>query len=597
MHFLRLLASLSAAAILAGCASTSTTSSSSTGIRLSDVNPNILEGRPTGSNRLGLNSPNDIWDRVRAGFTMPDLDSYLVRDREAWYTRNPASITRLIDRSNKYIYHVVEELERRNMPTELALLPFVESAFNPHAVSSAQAAGLWQFIPSTGRYYSLEQNRFQDDRRDIQQSTRAALDYLQRLYGMFGDWHLALAAYNWGEGNVQRAVNRNLAAGRPAGYMDINMPQETRQYVPKLQALKNIIRNPHTFDTKLPNVANRPYFGAVPIKRDIDVAQIARLAGITEDDFRSLNPSLNKPVVIAAINRSILLPMYSIEQFRRNLDEAKNQQLSSWRMWRVPRGMTLAEVATEVGSTESELRRVNRIPPRRMVRAGSSLMVPRVNPTDGDISSTDVRTASLNLAPESVALRTPSVENVVTVAQQRRSNSEQHEEQPVRRAVATSARQRSAARPTNGAKAEVRSVQAQHQHNSKVAAAKGNKRNRADDDDDEEDNKKKPIPKKGKQPAVAAQGKHANHAKPEPSDKGKGKAKAADKEPPEKAGKKPAAHSKADMKKTDSPKATTAHKGEPASKAHAKKAEPQKADTKKAEAKKPAPKGKGKESR
>lgn len=566
MHFLRLLASLSAAAILAGCASTSTTSSSSTGIRLSDVNPSILDGHPTGSSRLGLNSPNDIWDRVRSGFAMPDLDSYLVRDREAWYTRNPASVTRLIDRSNKYIYHVVEELERRNMPTELALLPFVESAFNPHAVSSAQAAGLWQFIPSTGRYYSLEQNRFQDDRRDIQQSTRAALDYLQRLYGMFGDWHLALAAYNWGEGNVQRAVNRNLAAGRPAGYVDINMPQETRQYVPKLQALKNIIRNPHTFDTKLPNVANRPYFGSVPIKRDIDVAQIARLAGISEDDFRSLNPSLNKPVVIAAINRSILLPMYSIEQFRRNLDEAKNQQLSSWRMWRVPRGMTLAEVASEVGSTESELRRVNRIPPRRMVRAGSSLMVPRVNPNDDDISSTDVRTASLNLAPESVALRTPSLENVVTVAQ-RRNNNEPRQEQPVRHAVATTARQQPATRSTNGAKAGVRSTQAQHQHNSKVAAAKGNKRNRANnDDEDDDDNKKKPIPKKGKQQAVATQGKHT---KPEPA--GKGKGKTADKAPSEKAGKKPAAQSKADVKKADTPKATSAKKGEPTTKAHAKK--------------------------
>src|SRR4051812_10446267 len=199
-----------------------------------------------------MSPPTDLWDRIRRGFAMPDLDTDLVRDREQWYATRPDYMQRMTERSSKYLFHIVEELERRNMPTELALLPYIESAFNPQAVSTAKAAGMWQFMPATGSDFALKQNIFRDDRRDVLASTRAALDYLQRLYGMFGDWHLALAAYNWGEGSVGRAVARNQRAGLPAGYPDLNMPGETRMYVPKLQAVKNIVANPDNFRTDLP---------------------------------------------------------------------------------------------------------------------------------------------------------------------------------------------------------------------------------------------------------------------------------------------------------------------------------------------------------
>jgi membrane-bound lytic murein transglycosylase D len=255
-----------------------------------------------------LAAPADLWERIRRGFAMPDLESDLVRDREQWYVSRPDYIFRMTERSRKYLFHIVEELERRNMPTELALLPFIESAFNPQALSSAKASGIWQFMPKTGKQYDLKQNVFRDDRRDVLASTRAALDYLQRLYGMFGDWQLALASYNWGEGSVGRAMAKNQRAGLGVRYTDLNMPMETRFYVPKLQAVKNIVAQPDSFRSKLPLIGNHPYFDSVVITRDIDVALAAKLAEVPLDDFKALNPSLSRPVILAAGTPQILLP-------------------------------------------------------------------------------------------------------------------------------------------------------------------------------------------------------------------------------------------------------------------------------------------------
>ncbi len=353
-----------------------------------------------------LAAPADLWERIRRGFAMPDLQHELVQDREQWYAARPDYIQRMTERSRKYLFHIVEELERRGMPTELALLPYIESAFNPQAVSSAKAAGMWQFMPATGSYFDLKQNAFRDDRRDVLASTRAALDYLQKLYGMFGDWHLALAAYNWGEGSVGRSIARNQKQGLGTGYTDLNMPAETRMYVPKLQAVKNIVANPGAFRADLPPIENHPYFQTVDITNDIDVALVASLAGIREEDFRALNPSLNKPVIMAAGTPQILLPWDNAKVFQRNLQARSEGQYASWTVWTAPTSMTVADAAQRTGMSEQDLRALNNIPPRMLIRAGSALMVPRTAATRQDVSSHLADNGQMFFTPEVVTRRT-----------------------------------------------------------------------------------------------------------------------------------------------------------------------------------------------
>ena len=354
---------------------------------------------------VGLTPPTDIWERIRRGFAMPDLDDDFVRNREQWYASRPDYILRMTERSRPYLFHIVEELERRNMPTELALLPFIESAFNPNAVSTAKAAGMWQFMPATGKYFDLKQNLFRDERRDVLESTRAALDYLQKLYGMFGDWHLALAAYNWGEGSVSRALARNKAQGKPLTYSDLNMPNETRYYVPKLQAVKNIVAQPAFFNTQLPLIQNHPFFKSVSIDRDIDVAVAARLAGISMEDFKALNPSMNRPVILAAGTPQILLPWDNATSFEINLQSQSQQRLASWTAWQAPRTMKPDEAAKLVNMPADQLRSANGIPPNMMVKAGSTLLVHRKGQLDNDVTEFIADNAQLALAPEIVLKR------------------------------------------------------------------------------------------------------------------------------------------------------------------------------------------------
>jgi len=351
-----------------------------------------------------LAAPAHLWERIRRGFAMPDLENDLVRDREQWYATRPDYIQRMTERSSRYLFHIVEEIERRNMPMELALLPFIESAFNPQAVSSARAAGMWQFMPATGESFDLTQNVFRDDRRDVLASTRAALDYLQQLHDRFGDWHLALAAYNWGQGSVNRAITRNQRAGLPTRYTDLTMPMETRMYVPKLQAVKNIVARPEAFNLRLPDIGNHPFFDTVVIERDMDVALIARLAEISEADFRALNPSLKHPIVMAAGTPNILLPWDSATVFQRNL-QAHGGPLASWTAWVVPSTMTAADAARRVGMDESELRRLNSIPSGMKVRGGSSLLVPRSEQFNRDVDARVADNGHLSLQPEVVLRR------------------------------------------------------------------------------------------------------------------------------------------------------------------------------------------------
>lgn len=353
-----------------------------------------------------MSPPVDLWDRIRRGYAMPDLENDLVKDREQWYTTRPDYIFRMTERSKKYLFHIVEELELRDMPTELALLPFIESAFNPQAVSVAKAAGMWQFMPATGKYFELKQNAFRDDRRDVLASTRAALDYLQKLHTMFGDWHLALAAYNWGEGSVSRAIAKNQRLGKPTGYTDLVMPMETRFYVPKLQAVKNIIGRPDAFNSKLPLIENHPYFQSVTIQRDIDVALAARLAEVPLDDFKALNPSLNRPVIMAAGTPQVLLPWDNAEVFQSNLESYGGGRLASWTVWVAPTTMRPADAAKRIGMSESEFRAVNAIPPRVVIRAGSSLLVPRTDSISQDVTVKLADNGQLSLAPEVVLRKT-----------------------------------------------------------------------------------------------------------------------------------------------------------------------------------------------
>ena len=349
----------------------------------------------------------DLWARIRRGFTMNDLQGELVTSQEQWYATRPDYISRMTERSSKYLYHIVEELERRNMPTELALLPYIESAFNPQAVSGAKAAGMWQFMPATGKYFALKQSVFRDDRRDVLASTRAALDYLQKLHRMFGDWHLALAAYNWGEGSVGRAIAKNQREGLATDYNSLNMPNETRQYVPKLMAVKNIVANPPGFNANLPEIPNHPYFQSVTITRDLDVALAAKLAEIKVEDFKSLNPSANKPVIFKAGTPYILLPWDNAGIFERNL-AIHNGQTAGWTVWTAPSTMKAADAARRVGMDEAKFREINRIPPRMLIKVGSTLLVPRSAKQQNDVSESVADNGQVSFSPE-IVLRKQSV--------------------------------------------------------------------------------------------------------------------------------------------------------------------------------------------
>jgi membrane-bound lytic murein transglycosylase D len=319
--------------------------------------------------------PQDLWQRIRGGFAIADLTGPLVVQRQAWYTQRPEQIKIMVDRSRRYLFHIVEALERRGMPTELALLPMVESAFNPMAYSRAQASGLWQFIPSTGRNYNLEQNWWYDGRRDIVASTDAALDYLQSLYEQFGDWHLALAAYNMGENGLARAIERNRARGKPTDYESVALPNETRRYVPSLQAFKNIISNPAAAGIELDPIPNAPYFVTVTLTRDIDIKVAAKLAEMPVDELVALNPAHNRPVVAAAVAPQLVLPADRADMFLQNL-ESNGKPLSSWHVYTFKAGDRLEKIAAEHGVSAERLRAANGIRARSNPAVGQQLLVP-----------------------------------------------------------------------------------------------------------------------------------------------------------------------------------------------------------------------------
>jgi membrane-bound lytic murein transglycosylase D len=346
------------------------------------------DGDPDAVSILQLQSEYaDLWTRIRQGFEMADLDVPEVKSAEAWYAARPDYVARMVDRSRRYLYYIVVEVEKRDMPLEIALLPMVESAFNPQAVSVSRASGIWQFMPSTGNLYGMKQTFWMDSRRDVVAATDSALDYLQQLHGEFGDWYLALAAYNWGEGSVRRAIAANAKRGRPTDYRSLSMPAETRQYVPKLQAVKNIINDPESFGLDLADVPDAPYFAVVRTTRKMDVQKAAEFAEMPLEEFLSLNPQHNRPVIAGADAATLLLPYDKAELFAAKL-ELTDQPMVTWQAYKTRPGETLAQVAARFGLPLETLRTVNGIGARATtVPAGHALLVPSQAPSDASAAT------------------------------------------------------------------------------------------------------------------------------------------------------------------------------------------------------------------
>ena len=317
---------------------------------------------------------NSVWAHLRGEFRMSEVNPELVRRHESKFVSSSAYFKRTIERSRPYMYHISNEVAKRNMPAEIALLPFIESAYVTKAKSHVGASGLWQFMPATGRHYGLEQTPLYDGRHDIYAATDAALNYLQYLHGLFGDWSLALAAYNWGEGNVGRAVNRARAQGLEPVYENLRMPNETRNYVPKLLAVRNIVNNPEYFGMSFADLENKPFFKAVDIDQPIDLSAAVRLADISQAEFDALNPAFKSPVYIPKTGRKLLLPATAIATFERNYKKADRASLLSWDVYTPYADTTLSSIAVETGMSTAELKRLNGLS-KESVAAGRSLLI------------------------------------------------------------------------------------------------------------------------------------------------------------------------------------------------------------------------------
>jgi membrane-bound lytic murein transglycosylase D len=347
----------------------------------------------------------DLWQRIRNGYGMQTLNSPYTSVHESWYAARPDYVKRMIARSKRYLFHVVEEVQKRGMPTEVALLPMVESAFNPVAYSTSKASGIWQFVPATGRNFGLKQNWWTDNRRDVTAATNAALNYLEKLHVMFGTWELALAAYNAGEGTVQRAIEYNRRKGLPTDYQSLPLPPETRNYVPKLQAVKNIVDNPEQYGLNIQSIPDQPYFTKVTAPAKIDVNLAAKLAGVSVEEFTSLNPASNRPILASkGTSQEILLPVGKDQEFEANL-ATYNKPLVSWQTYETKRGERVDAIASKFGISVAELRDVNDLPAKGRLKPNQALLVPAKGDVDPDTQLTLVENAP-SVEPDAPAVKT-----------------------------------------------------------------------------------------------------------------------------------------------------------------------------------------------
>ncbi len=334
----------------------------------------------------------DIWQRVRNGLILDRPDIKRMRLQRDWYEKHQAYMDRVITRATPFLYLIVEEIEKRNMPMELVLLPIVESAYDPFAYSHGRASGMWQFIPGTGKRYGLKQNWWYDGRRDVVESTRAALDYLEYLHKHFkGDWLHALAAYNSGEGNVARAIKRNRKIKKDTDFWNLKLPRETKAYVPKLLALADLLANEGQFKIKWKEVPNKQLLKKVATNGQLDIAFAAKLAGITVDEFYKLNPAFNRWSTPPEGPHQVLIPIEKSEYFSEQLAKSDPSDRVQWIRYKVKSGDSLIRIAKNHNITPKTIRSVNNIR-GNMIRAGDKIMIPTASQSLADYSlSSDSR--------------------------------------------------------------------------------------------------------------------------------------------------------------------------------------------------------------
>lgn len=317
-----------------------------------------------------------LWSRMRSGFSLVDYEHPEVQKNIKWFTDRPLHMERLAKQAAPYLYYIVDEIEKRNMPLEIALLPAIESAYQPLAHSHLSASGLWQFMPATARHYGLEMNWWYDERRDVKASTQAALGYLQKLHKTFdGDWLLALAAYNAGQGNVRKALRKNKQEGKEQNFWALNLPVETKNYIPKLLSLSQIIADPDHYGIKLIDIENSRYFSEVKIDDQIDLALVASLSNVPLEQVRRLNPAFKRWATNPGGEHDLLLPVDKIEKFKEKLAAIPKEQHVRWAQHKIRSGETLGHIAQKYQISASLLRQVNRLESSK-IRAGKMLMVP-----------------------------------------------------------------------------------------------------------------------------------------------------------------------------------------------------------------------------
>jgi membrane-bound lytic murein transglycosylase D len=385
-------------------------------------NPPEISNAPSNAMTTPAINTADIWDRIRSGFCMDTMDSSLVTAQVNWYAQRPDYVRRTVERSRRYLYHILGEVEKRGMPTEIALLPMIESAFNPMAYSPSHASGIWQFIPSTGKDFGLKQNGWYDGRRDIIAATGAALDYLNKLHDQFGTWELALAAYNCGEGCVGRAIAKNQAQGLPTDYLSLNLPMETRNYVPKLLAVKQIIADPASVGINLNSIPDQAYFTKVMLDKSIDVNLAAKLANMPVNEFISLNPAFNKPVVRSDSNTQLLLPVDKVDTFSQNL-ASYDKPLVSWQAYTAKIGERISSIAKKFNVSVAWIKEHNPIhlSNKGKLTSDHTLLVP--------LASTNTSTAA-TMPIEKIAMNDPAPANKIDTKNTSSTDSSNKKSEP-----------------------------------------------------------------------------------------------------------------------------------------------------------------------